>query len=337
MKSSSSKQKRVVSADAITKKLQKAPQAPQAAVDYARPVQENARATLVQQLNNKLNTGGLWSETETISSDERDLLHLTLEFLGSWHRSNPPPGTTPWGEKAAKIAALAANLQRCMRHLERLSADGDRPAIELLARHTLDASYWLSGLRKTHLHFIKPVARTSVFWPVLKSRCQYFDDIGKSLNQDDAIFLRDLDVGRDHPIQGRKVNLGDELGVLIMKLLDEVQSYKAGGHLFVLPRWGAKAMQLKNLTPRTKSIAEWAGVLDLMLAEKFNSPAAMAKKFQHLVSPTKRVGEKRILGELRHLMKSRLSALAGMNCRSIESTPSSAWWAGRQRNSTTKK
>jgi len=182
------------------------------------------------------------------SAEGGDLARLALDYLEDWQLSRNRSNLIPKSVQAAKIEALGANLHRCVMHLEKLSADGDRESVQLLAHHTLRAAKWLSSTRKNQLKLIKPIARQSVFWPVLKSRCQHFDDLGKSLNQHDAVFLRDLGVGREHLIQGCKVKLDDELGVLMLDLIDEVESNKPMLHFSPLPKgWRADAIQLPRL------------------------------------------------------------------------------------------
>jgi hypothetical protein len=262
------------------------------------------------------------------------LLHLTLEFLGEWQ---PPPSPPFWianDVAAAKVAAIAVNLQRCIAHLERLAGDGQREAVELLARHTLRVSDELSRLRKKNAKLLKPVARESIFWPVLKSRCQHFDDTGKALDQAHAVILRDLEVGCDHPIQGYKIKLSDELGKLTLELLQEVWSYKTNIHIFqavlqVPTGWRLDAMKLRSLTRNEKAVDRWAKVLELMLREKFPSDAAMAEKYKDLVSQNKRVGTGTILTELRHLIRGRLRGIAGLGRKSKGMTPQMAWLHGR--------
>jgi hypothetical protein len=285
---------------------------------------EAERNQLIEQLK-------IEKEKSVLGSSEADLLCLTLGYLGDWQFPHPSPYITPKNVKTAKLEALGANLQRCVGHLEKLTEVGDRVAIELLAQHTLHVSRWLSLMRKKNLNLLKPVARKNIFWPVLKSDCQYFDDIGKSLNEADFIFLRNLELGRDHLIKGRKINLADELGVLILDLLNEVESNRATPQLVpVLKGWRLDALGLPNLAPQNKVVTKWTEVLYGALSGRFIDPASMAKKYKHLVSQKKRVGVKTILGELRHLMKGKLNGIAGMGIRSgKDSTPSMRWCKSR--------
>jgi len=284
------------------------------AVETARD-HERQRCLLIQQLKDKL------AEQEA-SSQDADLLRLTLEFLGAWHLPPSPPMVNPKDIRAATIAALAATLQRSIGHLERLSNSGDRDAVNLFARHVLRVSSELSRLRKKKANLLKPVARESVFWPVLKSRCQHFDDTGKALDQAHAVILRDLDVGRDHPIQGYKVKLSDELGNLTLELVQEVQNYKALGYIFKMPTgWRLDAMKLPNLTRDARIVEMWTKVLKSVLSERFLSPGAMARKYKHLVSPNKRLGTGTVLAELHHLIRGRLRGIAGLGRKSKGNTP----------------
>jgi hypothetical protein len=314
-------------------------QARRAAARYARPVKrkswlqkvfeksarkrERERRILIQQIQNEL-------AKHEGDSQETDLLHLTLEFLGEWQLPSSPPMSIPKDIEAAKLAALAANLQSSIVHLERLAGNGEREAVELFARHALDVSSELSKIRKKNAKMLMPVARGSIFWPVLKSRCQHFDDTGKALDQTHAVILRDLDVGRDHPIQGYRVRLSDELGNLTLELLQKVWNYKSLGYVFQMPtEWRLEAMKLPNLTREKKNADRWAKVLMLVLREKFSTDDEMAEKYKNLVSRNKRVGTGTILTELRHLIKGRLRSIAGLGRHSTGTTPQMTWALGR--------
>lgn len=285
---------------------------------------EQERQDLITELRRLENT--------SMNPHVTELVNLTLDYLNRAGISRLRPSISSNGVKAVQIEALHWNFQRCLYQLERLSNDGDSDAIKLLARHSLNASSWLSKTRVKHPKLIKPIARKSVFWPVLKSRCLFFDDIGKPTHQSDAVFLRDLEVGKDHTIQGYKVKFSDEVGGIILNFLNQVNIEKAGDQIFFPVGWRLKASKLPPLSTKKNTIDKWAEVLQLSLIELHSSREAMAANYKHLVSRKKQVGVRRILGELQHLIRTKLANMAGAGRNADSTTPSGAWLTTRTKN-----
>lgn len=269
---------------------------------------ENGRTSLINELKDEL-------KREAVSNEDSDLLRLTLEYLGVMQLPQIGPYANPKSVKKAKIEALTANLQRVTRHLHRLADGDDREAIELLAGHTLNCSRWLSKTRRENPKSLMPVAKKNIYWPVLKSPCIYFDDVGK-LDADHQKLLDDLKVGEDHPVRGQKWRPINPLSQLVSTLFEEALNKRASYFAGILPPLSLTDKKLfalpEFLAIDAKIVDEWADVILLLLREKYPDEKALVKAHGGIVTaPTKRVGIGTIASQLRANIKRRFQSMAG--------------------------
>jgi hypothetical protein len=273
--------------------------------------QERARLRLIRQLEVELANceAGLW---------EADLVQLTLEFWGKPQPTRYPPMAVPKNIEAAKVTALDAYLQRGTAHLERLADEGQREAVELFARHTLHVSSKLSNLRKTSANLLKPVARESIFWPILKSPCIHFDDTHRRPDKIHAQFLDGLEVGKTHPIQGMRWNPSNELSHLVASLFEAVRSWRGDAPIHHYAevnesRWRKEASRLCDFRPEEQTVGEWIEVMLMVVKEQYPTDAALVRNYGHLVTaPSKMRGIGTIASQLRADIKRRFASMAGL-------------------------
>lgn len=218
--------------------------------------------------------------------------------------------------KEAKVLALSIGLSRAVTHLERLARGGQPAAIKLLANLSLGLSKQLSELRAKSANHLKSVARETLFWPILKSNCLHFDDTKKPLDRAHAKILDDLEVGKNHPIKGRRWNPKDGLGELVTDLFDQVYRFKIGGWIFqagLRRGWRTEALKLPKFEDDEKVVKQWGQVMLLVLKERFPCAQHLVKAHGALVTePSKRKGVGTITSELRANIVKRLKSMAGL-------------------------
>jgi hypothetical protein len=273
---------------------------------------EAERLKLVQQLESEL------ADPKT-DEQQRDLVRLALEFLGVRQFTSGAPQAFPGTTKETKVMALAANLQRCIGHLEKLADTNDPAAVSVFARHALRVCEHLSELRKRHPKLLIPVARESIFWPVLKSPCIHFDETQAKLDPTHAILLDDLEVGRGNPIQGQKWKPSDTLSALVTSLFEEIRGWKAGVNIIAMTwhdenNWRTEAMNLTELARDYRTLKMWGKVMLSLLHERYPTNTGLVRAYGHLVkAPSKREqGEGAVASQLRSMIVERFSEMLGL-------------------------
>lgn len=227
---------------------------------------ETERRKLIRQLENEL-------EKEAVSSEEADLLRLTLEFLGAWQLSHSPPYTTPKSVKAAKIEALAANLQRCIGHLERIASQGDPIAIQAYVNLVHERVNNLNSLVSKHREIILPLSRRCLSWPARISKRKVFGDAADEL-------IRNLEVGRDTIANdsAARFNPKSKFGSVAWKLIERIERGRATAQaLYVFhqaPSWLPAAEKLPPFSGKatTEEKKKWLAVVRQVLKEDFRDP-----------------------------------------------------------------
>ncbi len=265
-----------------------------------------------------------WGSYFALSEEKRvkiDTLDLGLEFLGEKQERGhtyPPncdlgPETTP---QEVKLAAISYSLERGTRCLLALVAKGDPKALQIAARHNLRLAKVVSDATPKRARHLRPVARESLNWVVLKSHCLHYDDTGKPPAKADAQILDNLQVGRNHPIKGRRWNPHrDRLAEILTEVVEAIQGRRFDWAILFQPMstpWAKSAETLPPLSPNPQTVEGWWKVVKLYLKwrwpsdQEFNTACAGVR-----VAPSKERGSATRAEHLRGKLKEKLKGMAG--------------------------
>jgi hypothetical protein len=225
-----------------------------------------------------------------------------------------PKLNSSWRDYAGD--ALDRIISPALRHLCPLAEQGDSSSIKVLARIAIDSTRTLGAVRKKFLKRLAGIACHEIAWPVLKSECLYFDETGKLPSDADRELLRQLEVGKRHPIKGQRWNpKGDAWSEVLTDIVAAIQSRRSfpylGADLRPYPEWLEAAGKLPDLSPRPTPIAKWWRVIKLYLKARYPTNDSLVKAHPRFDFPSSKKGLGERAAWVRNRLRLRLDWMAG--------------------------
>lgn len=235
---------------------------------------EVERKAIMDKLQNELNT-------DSVSPEHADLCRLTLDFLSG------DEFAVPGSIKEAQIRALAANLHRCIQHMERLAGQGEATAIEIYVDFVQERVGTLNDLITKHLPLILPISRKSLSWPARISKRQ------NAFGDDIKWLIRELQLGNDTVANDKasRFNPNRKFGRLAWELIQRIEVERKAPPLFLYGpnSWKSVARTLPPFNRRAtfEEKEKWRAIVKQFLKEEFRGPQRETYR-QLIKAPTHR-------------------------------------------------
>jgi hypothetical protein len=218
---------------------------------------------------NKVRCSGLPSiRPQTV--EEKAIHRIVCDFVRANLLFTPDIKRT-WRDYAPEV--LTQIIREHVQHLEYFADEGHTQAIESFANFTIEAVKSLNVLAfGQHQQKLKPLARRSLAWPVMKSRRQVFGDDA------DELFLV-LSVGRETIAAdpNARFNPKSKFGRLALELLTRIEDQRAINFYFFrggIAAWHWEAKKLPAFSCKAPSADQklWIAVVETVLKDDFSDP-----------------------------------------------------------------